>query len=338
MLRYAESINQGLHRLFEADERVLLIGEDLLDPYGGAFKVAKGLSTKYPSRVLTTPISEAGFTGMGIGLAMRGFHPIVEIMFGDFLTLCVDQIVNNAAKFEWMYNHQVQVPLVIRTPMGGRRGYGPTHSQTAETLLMNTPLIRMISPSVFHDPGAMLFATVQKTTSPVIFIENKISYSQRLFEADNEDRSLERLTEGSNADYPTLRLSLDAQEIADVTVICYGGMAQIAAEAQKILAEKEEILVDVIIPSQIKPLPLEAILSCVERTGRAVIIEESPSPWGWGSELAAQIHAQLWRNLKAPCVRVGAKEYPIPSSGFMEQKALPQVQDVIAGVVESLEY
>jgi acetoin:2,6-dichlorophenolindophenol oxidoreductase subunit beta len=113
-----------------SDERVVLIGEDLLDPYGGAFKVTRGLSSAFPDRVLSTPISEAGMVGVATGMAMRGLRPVVEIMFGDFVTLVADQIINHATKFSWMYNDQVKVPLVIRTPMGGRRGYGPTHSQS----------------------------------------------------------------------------------------------------------------------------------------------------------------------------------------------------------------
>ena len=129
-MRYVESINKSLHRLMKDDEKVLVLGEDIIDPYGGAFKVTKGLSTAFPSRVINTPISEASITGFATGLAIKGYKPILEIMFGDFITLCTDQIVNGASKFRWMYGEQFSVPLIIRTPMGGRRGYGSTHSQT----------------------------------------------------------------------------------------------------------------------------------------------------------------------------------------------------------------
>jgi len=155
-MRYVESINHALHGLLAEQENVYLIGEDLLDPYGGAFKAAKGLSTSYPDRVLTTPISEAGLTGVAIGMAMRGYRPIVEIMFGDFLMLCTDQIVNHATKFSYMYNEQVQVPLTIRTPMGGYRGYGPTHSQTLEAMFLGVPRLTILAPSHYHDPGDVL--------------------------------------------------------------------------------------------------------------------------------------------------------------------------------------
>ena len=133
-MRYVESLNQALHRLMKNDDSVLLLGEDILDPYGGAFKVTKGLSTAFPDRVLTTPISEAAITGFATGLGINGYKPILEIMFGDFITLCTDQIINGASKFKWMYGDKFTVPLVIRTPMGARRGYGPTHSQTLESL------------------------------------------------------------------------------------------------------------------------------------------------------------------------------------------------------------
>src|SRR3990167_105753 len=155
-MKYIESINQSLLELLQNDSRVYLLGEDILDPYGGAFKATKGLSTAFPDRVLTTPISEAGIVGMAIGMSMRGLRPIVEIMFGDFLTLAADQIINSACKFPWMYNGQVEVPIVIRAPMGGYRGYGPTHSQTLETLFLNVPGLTIVAPSILHDVGRLL--------------------------------------------------------------------------------------------------------------------------------------------------------------------------------------
>ncbi|MFL7894258.1 MAG: alpha-ketoacid dehydrogenase subunit beta, partial [Anaerolineales bacterium] len=136
MTTVLESLNQALHRALQEDETVFILGEDILDPYGGAFKVSQGLSTSYPGRVFTTPVSESGIIGLATGMALRGLHPIAEIMFGDFTTLIADQVINHAAKFRYMYNDQVRVPIVIRTPMGGRRGYGPTHSQTLEKLFL----------------------------------------------------------------------------------------------------------------------------------------------------------------------------------------------------------
>ena len=139
MSNVLESINQGLHGMMAADARVIVLGEDILDPYGGAFKVTKGLSSAYPDRVLTTPISEAAIVGLASGLALRGLRPVAEIMFGDFLFLAGDQLTNHAAKFQWMFNDQVRVPMVVRAPMGARRGYGPTHSQSIEKHVMGVP-------------------------------------------------------------------------------------------------------------------------------------------------------------------------------------------------------
>ena len=153
-----ESLNSALHHAFSDNKNVYLLGEDVLDPYGGAFKVTRGLSTSYPDRVLTTPISEAGIVGVAAGMALRGLRPVVEIMFGDFVSLIADQLINHITKFRWMYNDQVRVPLVIRTPMGGRRGYGPTHSQSLEKLYLGVPGLCVVAPAALSqkdgiDPG-----------------------------------------------------------------------------------------------------------------------------------------------------------------------------------------
>jgi len=165
-----KALNQALHSAFATDECVYLIGEDVLDPYGGAFKVTQGLSTQYPGRVLSSPISEAGITGLAAGMALRGLRPVVEIMFGDFITLIADQVINHLAKFRWMYNEQVRVPIVIRTPMGGRRGYGPTHSQSLEKIFLGVPGLYVLSPTALGDPGALLYDAILRNDDPVIFI------------------------------------------------------------------------------------------------------------------------------------------------------------------------
>ena len=152
-LTYLESLRRSLHEILEQDPAAVVLGEDILDPYGGAFKVTQGLSTRFPDRVFTTPICEASIVGMSVGLALRGLHPIVEIMFGDFVALAADQLVNHAAKYPAMYNGQVAVPLVVRTPMGGGRGYGPTHSQSLERLFFGIPHLKLIAASHAHDAG-----------------------------------------------------------------------------------------------------------------------------------------------------------------------------------------
>jgi len=185
------SLNQGLKKALADDPQAIILGEDILDPYGGSFKVTRGLSTQYPERVLTTPISEAGITGIAGGLALRGFHPVVEIMFGDFTTLIVDQVVNHLAKFHDMYHGQVSVPVVIRTPMGGRRGYGPTHSQTLEKLFLGVPGLRVLAPFHIENeeplglPGELLYDAVTQAEGPTLFVENKLQYPLKLLSSSD---------------------------------------------------------------------------------------------------------------------------------------------------------
>ena len=329
--RYAESLNRALHRLMAENPRVFLIGEDVLDPYGGAFKVARDLSTAFPDRVLTTPISEAAIVGVGIGLALSGFRPIVEIMFGDFLTLATDQIVNHAAKFRWMYNEQVRVPIVIRTPMGGRRGYGPTHSQTLEQLFFSVPGLRIVAPSHLHDAGELLRTTVLTAEDPTLFVENKLLYGERLLLPDDHGRIGDFVVEWiavSNPHWPTIRLSVAPAEPADAVLICYGGMAPLAMEAAHAAFMKNELKVTVLVASQVKPLPFADVAPCVRECGRVVFAEEGHCASGWGSGFANQLYAAMFRDLRAPIQCVGAQDLPIPSSRPMEDKVLPQVADI----------
>ena len=178
---HAETLRPGAERdaarVFASRDDVYLFGEDILDPYGGAFKVTHGLSDAYPDRVVTTPISEASLFGVAAGMALRGQRPILEIMFGDFIALGFDQVVNGISKFREMYDDQVTVPLVVRTPMGGRRGYGPTHSQSLEKLLLGIPNICVVAASECHDLRGLLTSAVEDE-QPVFFIENKLMYGR----------------------------------------------------------------------------------------------------------------------------------------------------------------
>ena len=337
-MRYVESLNQALHQLMSEDEKVYLLGEDVLDPYGGAFKVSRGLSTDFSNRVITTPISEAGFTGVATGMALRGLRPIVEIMFGDFLALCADQLINGACKFRWMYDNQVTVPLVIRAPMGGRRGYGPTHSQTLETLFLNVPGLTIVAPSCFHNAGRLLYDTVRNFDSPVLFIEGKILYPERLRLPDKDGKTdeffVKTLTNHSRF-FPGISLSMVDDEMPDITLIAYGTMAQFAAEAAFNVFMQHEIIVEVIIPSLVKPLPVSDILPSVSRSRRVIIAEESVCYSGWGAELAGRIQQELFDSLLKPIIRLGAKDTPIPASKVLEEQILVQTGD-IEGAVQNI--
>lgn len=340
-MRYVESLNQGLHRLLEQSSDVFLVGEDLLDPYGGAFKVAKGLSTRFPDRVLTTPISEAGLTGTAIGMAMRGFRPIVEIMFGDFLMLCADQIINHATKFSYMYNNQISVPITIRTPMGGYRGYGPTHSQTLEAMFLSVPNLAIVAPSHYHDPGAQLVHCVSTTDDPVLFVENKLLYPQQLLETDSDGRSghfhVQTIKNVDEA-HPTIALTIDPVAAPDVTLVAYGGMAGLATEAAYTAFMREEILVDVLLPSVISPVPVADLLPSVERSQRLVVLEEGVCHGGWGAEVACQVHSALGpRPASLAMARVGALRTPIPSAKSLEQQVLPSLDGLLAAITRLMQ-
>jgi len=321
--------------MMEQDDRVYVLGEDVLDPYGGAFKVTKGLSNAFPDRVLTTPISESAITGFATGMALRGLRPILEIMFGDFITLCADQLINSACKFEQMYNQQVNVPLVIRTPMGGRRGYGPTHSQTLESMFLGVPGLTIVAPSHFHQPGELLANAVLQNDNPVLFIENKLLYTQSLMEADSQGRMGDfsvRITRSHHQNYPSVLLKMVKDEAPMVTLIAYGGMAPLAAEAAHNAFMEQEINVEIVIPSLIKPFPLADTLPSVEQSSRVVIAEESVCTAGWGAELSSQIYKSAFHILSRPIERLGAKDAPIPSSKQLEDQALPQVADIEAAI------
>jgi pyruvate/2-oxoglutarate/acetoin dehydrogenase E1 component len=340
-MRYVESLNLALHSLFAADPRVMLIGQDLVDPYGGAFKVSKGLSTKFPDRVITTPISEAGLVGLGTGLGLRGMLPIVEIMFGDFLTLACDQIVNSAAKFRAMYNGKVSLPLVIRTPMGGRRGYGPTHSQTLEPMFFNVPELLIVAPSPLHDPGAQLSQIVGRIAAPVLFIENKVLYPAEILGDEVSDFDIFHVARLEHVDHPglhTVRVSIRGSDASDVVLAAYGGMVPTVLEAMKVLFIQDEIAARLYVPAVVKPLPHDFLGAIAAERRPVVVCEESPRYAGWGSELVAQIaeaHAHLVP--VGGIRRVAAKNTIIPCGRELENDVLPQAGDIVSAVRDALD-
>jgi pyruvate/2-oxoglutarate/acetoin dehydrogenase E1 component len=336
-MRYIESLRESLHGAMSRDSRVYVIGEDILDPYGGAFKVTKGLSTAFPGRILTTPISEAGLTGAAIGMALRGLRPVVEIMFGDFVTLAADQIINNAAKFRWMYNEKVSVPLVIRLPMGGYRGYGPTHSQSLESIFMSVPGIFIVSPSLYHSPGDLLLNSIEQD-DVVLFVEHKALYSRPLFPGSETPGrpTFQRSQINPTKTWPTVRLSFAPNEKPDITVISYGHAASLAAEAAADLFMEEELIVDVLVASCLKPVPVDDFLPSIKHSGRVVVVEEGHRTGGWGAEVSSLIHEQSFRQLHGPVIRVAAMDVPIPSARALEEEVLPSVLDVRRSIVRAL--
>jgi pyruvate/2-oxoglutarate/acetoin dehydrogenase E1 component len=328
MTTVLDALNRGLHAAFEQDSRVYLIGEDLLDPYGGAFKVSKGLSSKYPDRIWTSPVSEAGIAGVGAGMALRGLRPVVEIMFGDFSTLIADQVINSITKFGGMYGGGVTVPIVIRAPMGGRRGYGPTHSQTLEKLFLGVPGLRVLAPNTLADPGELLRKAILEDDGPVFFVENKLLYLKPVL--DNEAlRDFEIEVSTATGTAPTHTLRLKGSPAPKLTLSAYGSMAELAREALLKLAFENEIFCELIVPAQLSPFAEGgALQASLERTERLLTVEEGTLSLGWGAEISARAAQSMRGELKAAS-RIAAAEAPIPASRVLEEAALPSVQDIV---------
>lgn len=335
---FLDSINAGLHQALANNQQVVLIGEDLLDPYGGAFKASRGLSTVYPSQVITTPISEAGITGIAGGMALRGLRPVVEIMFGDFLSLAMDQILNHLAKFAYMYNGQVSLPVVIRTPMGGRRGYGPTHSQTLEKHFLGIPGLRVIAPfqwkgeSQIGSPGQLLSDIIQTTSQPVLFIENKLQYLLPLLDDNNLiDQDCQDISPSYQLEIPFYRIKMLGAPDPTVTIATYGYMSHLAIQAQKELAFEHEIFSELLVPTQLAPFKLAPIMQSVKSTRHLLTVEEGAGSLGWGAEVLAQVASNLGGNFISAARLTGA-DHPIPASRQLEEASLPSVKDIVSAV------
>jgi pyruvate/2-oxoglutarate/acetoin dehydrogenase E1 component len=328
--RCVQVLNEALHEVFASRDDVHLLGEDVLDPYGGAFKVTQGLSDAYPDRVLTTPISEGALFGVAAGMALRGRRPILEIMFGDFIALGFDQVVNGIAKFREMYDDQVTVPLVVRTPMGGRRGYGPTHSQSLEKLLLGVPNLVVVAMSECHDLGGLLVSAVEDDR-PVFLVENKLMYGRpnRRPEDGHIGELAVRETGGS---YPALTFSGTDFTEASVTIVTYGGMVPIVLDAVTELILEHEIFCEVVALSQLLPLELEPVLESVARTGALVTAEEGTLTGGFGAEIAARVQELAWSDLRGPVRRVAARDGIVPSARPLEDAMLPSARDIVEAI------
>jgi 2-oxoisovalerate dehydrogenase E1 component len=325
--RMVNLIHASLHRNFTRDPQLVMIGEDIAGPYGGAFKVTKNLSIEFPGRVRNTPISEAAIIGLGNGLALHGMKPICEIMFGDFLTLCADQFINHAAKFRYMYNGQVRIPLVIRTPMGGRRGYGPTHSQSIEKQFIGVPDTMVLALHHRIDPGMIYDRLLANVDRPTIVIENKLLYGQKI----SAQAPVGFVYENSEENFPTTRLR--PQAVPDLTIFCYGGMLIEAEKAAEHLFDEHEIVAEIICPVQLYPLNPQPLIDSLKETGKLLVVEEGAAFAALGAEVIAQVNEFAPGVLKA-VRRIGGPNHPIPSCGPLEKELLPGASHIITTAVE----
>lgn len=310
---YLEAIRDALRVKLREDEKVLLLGEDI-GVYGGAFGVTATLLEEFGSaRVRDTPISELGMTGVAVGAALTGMRPVVDIQFSDFLTLALDQVVNQAAKIRYMYGGKATVPLVIRTPSGSGTGAAAQHSQSLEAWLAHVPGLKVVQPSTPYDAKGLLIAAINDP-NPVIFYEHKLLYKK-------------------TGDVPTdsyeipLGVADVKREGTDVTIIATGIMVQKALQAAMDYAA-QGVSVEVIDPRTLVPLDEATILNSVEKTGRVIIVHEAVKRGGIGGEITSLIAERAFHALRAPIIRLGGAFVPMPYNAKLERQAVPQVEDI----------
>ena len=313
---FAQAINEAMHEEMARDSSVFVMGEDVAVA-GGVYKLTRGLLDAFgPERVRDTPISEAAIAGLAVGAAMTGMRPIAEIMFGDFLALVMDQLVNQAAKVHYMSGGSLRVPLVIRTTMGAGRRAAAQHSQSLCAWLAHIPGLKVVLPSTPFDAKGLL-KTAVRDNNPVIFFEDKMMYQKKGF-----------LPEGS-ADYTVPFGSADVKRSGtDVTVIATSSMVHVALEAADGLAH-EGIAAEVIDPRTLTPLDEETLIHSVKKTSRCIVVDEGYQRFGATAEIAAVVGEKAFYYLDAPVHRIGAMDVPIPFSPALEDQTIPSPETVM---------
>ncbi len=320
-ITFVESLRMTLREEMERDPTLTLIGEDI-GRYGGIFGVTKGLLETFgPLRVRSTPISESAIIGSALGAAMTGIRTVAEIMYIDFTTCAMDQIVNQVAKMRYMSGGKAKIPLVIRTQAGGGRGNAAQHSQSLEALFFHIPGLKIVMPSTPYEARGLL-KTAIRDDNPVLFIEHKLLYATKGF-VPEEDYTL-----------PFGKADIKRKG-KDVTLISISHMVLKALRAAERLA-KEGIDVEVIDLRTLWPLDVETLLQSVRRTNRAVVAHEGGRRGGIGAEIASLIHEEAFDDLDAPVERVGALDVPIPYSEPLERTVIPSEDDVIKAVKKVL--
>jgi pyruvate dehydrogenase E1 component beta subunit len=317
VLSYREALNQAMREEMRRDLRVFLIGEEV-GYYQGAFKVSKGFVEEFgPERVIDTPITEAGFTGLAIGAAMAGLHPIVELMTFNFGILALDQIVNNAAKLHYMSGGQLTAPMVIRGPGSAAHQLGAQHSQSLEAWFCHVPGLKVMAPATPHDAKGLLKSAI-RDKNPVIFIEAQLLYSTK--------------GEVEEGEYTIPVGVAEVKRVGtDVTIVAYSKMLLLALEAAEQLS-REGIDAEVVDPRTLRPLDIQAIGASVKKTGRLVIVEEGWPFCGFGAQIAESVYAAAFDYLDAPILRVTGEDVPMPYSRPLEDAAIPDQPRVVAAV------
>jgi 2-oxoisovalerate dehydrogenase E1 component len=331
--RVVEQTNEAMRRLLAQHTDLLFLGEDVEDgngftpgPYGGAFKVSRGLSRDYPGRVRNTPISEAGFTGLAIGRALAGKRTVVEIMFGDFCTLIADQLIQHADKFPTMYGTPIALPLMIRTPMGGRRGYGPTHSQSIERLFLGMQNVVVLAVNHRLDIPALYSAALDVPPKPTFMIENKALYTI----ANTAVPPSGYVVEESDERFPTIRIR-PKRHVPACTIFTYGHGLALAEEALANLTRDHEVFAEIICPSALTPINLSPLIASMSNTKRLLTIEEGSVFGGLGAEVISRL---LESGSIVGAVRRLGNDTILPCSAKAEANLLPSWRDVARCVLE----
>jgi acetoin:2,6-dichlorophenolindophenol oxidoreductase subunit beta len=312
-----EALREALREEMRRDRNVFVMGEDI-GVYGGAFGVTRGLIEEFGAqRVRDTPISEAGIVGAAIGAALLGARPVVEIMFMDFILLALDQLANMAAKAHYVFGGQARCPLVVRTPAGGGRGYGPTHSQSLEALFAHVPGLKVVAPSTPADAKILLKAAI-RDNNPVVFTEHKLLYSLRGALPDKEPRRIERLGRA--------RVTRPGR---DVTLVAWSWMSEVARRAADDLQE-HGIAAELVDLRSLCPLDEETVARSVRKTGRLVVVEEGTRTGGFAAEIGFRMFERAFDRLDGPVRRVTCPDIPLSASATLEQAALPSRQAIVA--------
>lgn len=321
-ITYLEAVREAMSQEMRKNDDVYILGEDI-GVYGGAFGVTRGMVEEFgPERVRNTPISEAGIAGAAVGSALTGMRPILELQFSDFITIALDQMVNQAAKIRYMYGGKGKVPMVLRTPSGSGTGAAAQHSQSLEAWVAHIPGLKVVQPSTAYDAKGLLKAAMDDD-NPVIFYEHKLLYK-------------------TSSDVPEEEYSIPLgkadikREGTDVTIVATAIMVHKSLEAAKEL-EKEGISVEVVDPRTIVPLDEETIVNSVKKTGKVIVVHEAVKRGGIGGEIASMIaESEAFDYLDAPIKRLGGANSPIPYNPELEKAHVPQVPDIIKAVKETL--
>lgn len=320
VITYRDAIREALAEEMRRDERVFLIGEDIADPFGGSFKVTLGLTDEFgPGRVRNAPISESAIAGAALGAALTGLRPVAEIMYVDFTTIAMDQLVNQAAKIRYMFGGQTSVPLVVRTTTGPGRSGAAQHSQSLEAWFLHVPGLFVVMPSTPYDAKGLLKSAIRDDNA-VIFIEHKLLYNQK-GPVPEEPHTV-----------PVGQADVK-REGKDVTVVATSMAVWRALEAAEELSARG-ISVEVIDPRTLFPLDIETILESVRKTGRLVIAHEAVERGGFGAEIAAQVGTLAFDYLNAPIQRVAAPPVPIPFAPVLEKRVMIHAADIVAAVLK----